>query len=1149
MHRCKLAPFWALLLLGSFPGQRVSGAATADATAKPFPDWRLEGAERRHNEFREEILLNGAWRWQPASAQAIQPESASWLYRNVPGAELPFFAIRDSKGQPVAAWNGAKITGGEQAWMERDFTVPKEWKNRRVWVALQNTLEGAKVWLDHRFLGYAWQDLPFDIPIGDSAGSDHRLTIQAKAITEDVRLCSAVEPFVATQWVEASWRQKAINFFAEGMVPLPNGATIRVFLSKDPEGREVVGKVQDRPQSSGTDAWRFSGSIPWDETAIQPWSMEAPNLYWLSVEVVDASGRVRDRSLAEATGLREFWIEGGDFMLNGNKCHLYGNNIVPLATSPKRLANADPAIVEHLISEWKRVGLNTLALWRGTGKQFNLDLTLEAADKLGAAVYVWPPDPQELAILGERPEAKDYMRQRIAYFVRQVRSHPSAVMYCQNGLSHVWDYDPEKLDGSYDPLALWPSLELRDQKAKLIRDQLRALDPTRPCIYHSGGNAGPVHTSMAYLSYDMDLQEQENWPLAWSKTRQKPLMPTEVGFPYLADLFARPTRGAQPQKGMPILILEYAAAYFGESWYRKEPDPQLTVHANGSGEGMYYVPSSARDELTNLFTESIIRSWRTYGINFVIHGGVRNWFVPQVPLLNRDPRRRGAVADVLALEENTGELTNLGRAAQQSLRPVVVYLGGQREQFTRKDHSYYGRERIEKSGVVLNDSLQMIRAKGSWTLRLDGRKIFEGMIDASVEAGARAFIPVTAVLPTVDHRQRGKLELEVSIEGTAHFDQFEFEVWPNPEPVRRLASNFYLFDPRGETRMLLSQAGIVAESITAIGPFPTKGVLIIGRHAIESELVSRQMAASGLDRAVEEGLKVVVFEQAAKQLWGLSLEQSRPRRTFFSGDHPVLQGIEAIDVLNWRNHSDLVPEYESSGQVPDPAVPNTYPLRLWKWGADNAVATYVFERPQIGAARAILVCGFDLMETPLLEVARGDGRILFCQLDVTNRYGKDPIATAIARNIFAYMDAATPGVPFQGGVLDPRTDTCPGWELAARAGNRFTAPLLSGAVASDTYFRPAISLQCVKGPGNSDWLPAAVGSVGGRRAIITALNVNSFANPWQQAKFLRLLAALRMDCGGTSLDGPRAGMADDAATLYPINWHEGFVNPYDHWRW
>ncbi len=47
--------------------------------------------------------------------------------------------------------------------------------------------------------------------------------------------------------------------------------------------------------------------------------------------------------------------------------------------------------------------------------------------------------------------------------------------------------------------------------------------------------------------------------------------------------------------------------------------------------------------------------------------------------------------------------------------------------------------------------------------------------------------------------------------------------------------------------------------------------------------------------------------------------------------------------------------------------------------------------------------GFDLAESPLLEVTRGKGRIVFCQLDVSNRYGTDPVATQLVDNLFAYM--------------------------------------------------------------------------------------------------------------------------------------------------
>jgi hypothetical protein len=98
-----------------------------------------------------------------------------------------------------------------------------------------------------------------------------------------------------------------------------------------------------------------------------------------------------------------------------------------------------------------------------------------------------------------------------------------------------------------------------------------------------------------------------------------------------------------------------------------------------------------------------------------------------------------------------------------------------------------------------------------------------------------------------------------------------------------------------------------------------------------------------------------------------------------------------------------------------------FPDRIAHVSNTNAVASRTLVRPQVGAVRALAVSGFDLAESPLLEVTRGKGRILFCQLDVSSRYGIDPAATQIVDNIFEYMTKTI------GSRRNCRTSRCRCW--------------------------------------------------------------------------------------------------------------------------
>ena len=57
----------------------------------------------------------------------------------------------------------------------------------------------------------------------------------------------------------------------------------------------------------------------------------------------------------------------------------------------------------------------------------------------------------------------------------------------------------------------------------------------------------------------------------------------------------------------------------------------------------------------------------------------------------------------------------------------------------------------------------------------------------------------------------------------------------------------------------------------------------------------------------------------------------------------------------------------------------------FKWGNRGIVATYVYRKPHYSAFKPILECGFDLIQSPLLEARFGKGGVTLCQVDVTPR--------------------------------------------------------------------------------------------------------------------------------------------------------------------
>jgi len=224
-----------------------------------------------------------------------------------------------------------------------------------------------------------------------------------------------------------------------------------------------------------------------------------------------------------------------------------------------------------------------------------------------------------------------------------------------------------------------------------------------------------------------------------------------------------------------------------------------------------------------------------------------------------------------------------------------------------------------------------------------------------------------------------------------------------------------------------------------------------------------------------------------------------------------------------------------------------YPLRLWHWGNDNSVASYVIKKPQVGASRPLVDCGFDVMETPLLETVRGKGRIIFCQLDVTNRYGHDPVATRLVDNLFAYVSSVKAPDDKMADPIDLTKEKPLTPAMVEFKGYRSTLPegLLSwGISGADLHFREELTLPAVKSAQGEPVLFASVKDAAGY-----TITVENMKTGWQKSKAMRILAALRVNQGGSSGFGPMMKLQGDSKGLYPVEWREGFVDPYDHWRW
>lgn len=112
-----------------------------------------------------------------------------------------------------------------------------------------------------------------------------------------------------------------------------------------------------------------------------------------------------------------------------------------------------------------------------------------------------------------------------------------------------------------------------------------------------------------------------------------------------------------------------------------------------------------------------------------------------------------------------------------------------------------------------------------------------------------------------------------------------------------------------------------------------------------------------------------------------------------------------------------------------------YPRSKWKWGNGGIVSGNVICKPDYGNFKIIVDSGFNLGFASLMELRKQHGTILFCQLDVTSRYLKDPAATRLADNILEQM--SSPHIP-AGPVRTAFAGSDSGAKILDRMGEEYT---------------------------------------------------------------------------------------------------------------
>lgn len=312
------------------------------------------------------ILLNGEWNftwrddWRNLPEGFEQPgfDDSAWDLIAVPGnwetkgygvpiyINSPFEWSPNTSGREEPKFPD-KIPGGAY---RVKFTVPQSWDGRQVFIQLGGVKSGCMVYLNGQQVGYSEDskdpaefNLTKYLRPGEnvlalevhrwSQGSMYECQDmwRLSGIERDVYLLSRPDLLIRDLVVKSPLDKTFKNGLLDFGVKLANLAaaegSVKLDLTLlDPDGKQVYSASKSATVAPATSL--EDGQLVQFKTTVkkvQAWSAEKPRLYTAVLAITDGAGRTEYTSTK--VGFRSAYIQGTDFLVNGQRVMIKGVNI------------------------------------------------------------------------------------------------------------------------------------------------------------------------------------------------------------------------------------------------------------------------------------------------------------------------------------------------------------------------------------------------------------------------------------------------------------------------------------------------------------------------------------------------------------------------------------------------------------------------------------------------------------------------------------------------------------------------------------------------------------------------------------------------------------------------------------------------------
>jgi hypothetical protein len=346
--------------------------------------------------------------------------------------------------------------GGEQGLYRRSFTVPPEWRGRRVRVVFDGAMTDTTVWVNGEQAGPTHQGafyrFHYDITPMVKFGEPNLLEVTVAKMSSNRSVNNAERAadfwvfggLFRPVWLEArpalAIERTAIDARADGRL------SVDVFLAGDAPGARMTAQVIDAdgaavgaPLRSGPITSGAKVTLRGQIEKPRQWTAETPNLYRVRLTLASADGQ-RLHATTERFGFRTIEVREGDGVyLNGRKIVLKGVNRHAFWPETGRTVSREQSYAD--VRLMKEANLNAVRLSHYPPDEH----FLEACDEIGMYVLDELTGWQKAYSLAVGARL-------VGELVRRDVNHPSILMW-DNGNEGGWNEKNDVEFSKWDPQA------------------------------------------------------------------------------------------------------------------------------------------------------------------------------------------------------------------------------------------------------------------------------------------------------------------------------------------------------------------------------------------------------------------------------------------------------------------------------------------------------------------------------------------------------------------------------------------------------------------------------------------------------------------------------------------------------------------------